>query len=138
MPSLNRAGVEALRGLRDQVFRDKPLAHGVGQRVEAGRPDAAGEIGSCFKRQARRMHDVRRLFVALVDVDNRAAVGDYEALESPRVAEVLLEQHLVGAGRPAVDGVVGAHDGLHMALGDGGAECGQICLFEIARRRGPR
>ena len=44
-----------------------------------------------------------------------------------------LQQHLVGAGGELVDGVVGAHHGLHVALGDGGAKGGQVGLFEIAR-----
>ncbi len=60
------------------------------------------------------------------DVDDRAAVGDDVALEAPLAAELILEQELVGAGGLAVDAVVGAHDGVGLALGDGGAEGGQI------------
>ena len=49
------------------------------------------------------------LLVALVHVHNGAAVGDHKAFESPGIAQVLFEQHLVGAGGPLVDGVIGAH-----------------------------
>src|ERR1035438_9319034 len=69
------------------------------------------------------------------DVDNRAAVGDDKALESPGVAQVLLQKHGVCAGWPAIDGVIGAHDRLHMAFGHGGAEGRQESFFKIARRR---
>ena len=130
---LEARGVEAFGGLGHEVFGDESLVDGVGQRVEAGSPDAAGEIGARLQRHRRRMRDVGGLLVALVHVNDRAAVGDDEALESPRVAKVLLEQHLVGAGGELVDGVVGAHHRLHLALGNGGAERGQIGLFKIAR-----
>ena len=85
------------------------------------------------KAQRGGVRDVGGLLVALVHVHDGAAVGDDEAFEAPRVAQMFLQQHLVGAGRQLVDGVVGAHHGLHVALGDGGAEGGQIGLFEIAR-----
>ena len=79
------------------------------------------------------MLDVGGLLVPVGNIDDGAAVGDHEALEAPGLAEVLLEQHLVGAGGELIDGVVGAHHGLHLAFGDGGAKGGQIGLFEIAR-----
>ncbi len=46
---------------------------------------------------------------------------------------MVLEQHLVGAGRPAVNRVIGAHHRLHVALDHRGAEGGQVGLFQIAR-----
>ena len=49
--------------------------------------------------------------VAVVDVEDGAAVGDDVALEVPPAAELVLKQELVGAGGLAVDGVVGTHDG---------------------------
>jgi hypothetical protein len=67
--------------------------------------------------------------VAVVDVDDGAAVGDDVALEVPLAAKLVLQQELVGAGGLAVDGVVGAHDGVGVALGDGGAEGGQVGVF---------
>ena len=79
------------------------------------------------------MIDVGRFLVSLVHVDDGAAIGDHKALESPCVAEVLFQQHLAGAGGPPIDGVVGAHDGLHLALDDGGAERREIGFFEVAR-----
>src|SRR5215469_17213580 len=46
---------------------------------------------------------------------------------------MVFQKHLVGAGGYAVDGVVGAHDRLHVRVNDGGAEGGKVGLFEIAR-----
>jgi hypothetical protein len=68
------------------------------------------------------------------DVGGGGAVGDDVAVEVPRVAEVLLEEHGIGAGRGSVDGVIGAHDGLRVGLSDGGAEGGQVGIFEVVRR----
>ena len=62
----------------------------------------------------------------LEDVDDRAAVGDDVALEAPLAAKLILKQELIGAGRLAIDAVVGAHHGAGFAFGDGGAEGGQI------------
>ncbi len=129
---LEAPGVEPLRSLGDESFRHQPLAHRIGQSVEAGRPNAAREIGAGLQRQHGGVQHVRSFLVALVYVHNRAAVGNDKAFEAPGVAQVILEQHLVGAGGPLVDGVVGAHDRLHMAFGHGGAEGWQIGLFEIA------
>src|SRR6185437_11711125 len=41
------------------------------------------------------------------------------------------EEHGVGAGGRAVDGVVGAHDGLCIGLDDSGAEGGKVSVFEV-------
>ena len=70
----------------------------------------------------------------VVNVNDGAAVGDDEALEAPSRAQVVLEEHLVGAGREIIDRVIGAHHGLYLALGDGGAKGGQVGLFEVAGR----
>ena len=130
---LEARSVEALGGLCDQVFGDEPLAHGIGEGVEAGCPHTAGEICASLQRENGGVLDIGSLLVALVHVDDGAAVGDDEAFEAPCVAEMLFQQHLVGAGGPIVDGVVGAHHRLHVALRDGGAESGEVGFFEIAR-----
>src|SRR6185437_10286155 len=62
---------------------------------------------------------------------NGCAVTDDIAGKVPFVAEVVFEQHGVGAGGSAVDGVVGAHHGLCVSFGDGGAEGRQVGVFEI-------
>ncbi len=104
------------------------------KRVEPGRPDAAGKVGAGLERHGRGALDVGGFLVPVVNVDDGAAVGDDEALEAPSLAQVLLKKHLVGAGGELIDGVVGAHHRLHLAVGDGGAKGGQVGLFEIARR----
>ncbi len=77
------------------------------------------------------MGHVGRVVVAGVDVGDGGAVGDDVAVEVPVVAEVLLQEHFVGAGGRTVDGVVGAHDGLRVGLSNGGAEGGQVGVFEV-------
>src|SRR6185437_8733411 len=62
---------------------------------------------------------------------NGCAVTDDIAGKVPFVAEVVFEQHGVGAGGSAVDGVVGAYHGLCVSFGDGGAEGRQVGVFEI-------
>ena len=70
---------------------------------------------------------LRRLeVVVLVDIDDRAAIGDDITFEVPLAAELVLKQEFVGACGLAVDAVVGAHDGGGLGLCDGGAEGGQI------------
>ena len=51
----------------------------------------------------------------------------------PVAAEDVAEEHFAGAGGDVVDRVVGAHDGVGVALGDGGAEGGQVGVPEIVR-----
>src|ERR1035437_7715190 len=107
---LKARGVKPLGCLRYKLFADQTLMDRVGQRVEAGSPDTAGEIGACLQRKRGRVRNVRSLLVALIYIHDGAAVGDDEAFEAPGVAQVLLEQHLVGARGKLVDGGGGAGD----------------------------
>src|ERR1700758_4178181 len=50
------------------------------------------------------------------------------------MAQRLFEKHFAGAGWYTIDGVVGAHDGISMALYDSGAKCGQISVFKVVGR----
>ena len=130
---LGASGEEAFCGGGDQGFGDDTVAHRFCERVEAGRPDGAGKVRAGLERDGRRMENVRCVMVALGDIDDRSAVGDDEALELPGVAEMLLQEHGVIAGRLAIDGVVGAHHRLDVSLHHGRSEGRQVCLFEIAR-----
>src|SRR6266567_8312677 len=78
------------------------------------------------------MQNVRRVVVPMGHIHDRGTVRYDEALEAPRIAQVVLQQHLVGASCGIVNGVVGAHHGLHMSIHYGGAEGRQIGLFQIA------
>ncbi len=106
---LEACRVEPFGGFCDEIFGDEPLAHRIGKGVEAWGPDTAREIGAGFKRERGRVLDVGGLLMPLEDVNDGAAIGDDEPLEAPRVAKVVFQQHFVRAGRPVVDGVVGAH-----------------------------
>ena len=63
-------------------------------------------------------------------VDGSAVAGD-EAFEGPVGAEDLFEKKVAGAGGLAVDGVVGAHDGVGFGFDDGFAEGGEVGVPEI-------
>jgi len=88
--------------------------------VAQGDCDAGGGVG--------------RIFVMLVNIDHRVAVGHDIAPEAPGAAQIILKQHIAAAGRLPVDAVVRAHDRPGLALDNGGPEGGQICILQIVRR----
>ena len=61
-----------------------------------------------------------------------APVGHHEAVEAPGVPKDFLEKLLVFVGVDAVDHVIGGHDGLGMALGDGDLKIGEVDLPQRA------
>ncbi len=95
--------------------------------------ETALEIGARFHGIGGSLGHVRRVVVAGVDVGDGGAVTDDVAGEGPGGAKMIMQQHGVSAGRRAVDGVIGAHHGLRVAFGDGGAEGGQVGVFEVVR-----
>src|SRR5690606_20387671 len=82
-------------------------------------------------RRGDRRGRIRRVVVVAVDVGDRVAVGDHVALEAPGAAQVVLEQQVVGAGRLAVDAVVGAHHRTGAAFHDRGAERRQVGVLQV-------
>src|SRR6185503_12259498 len=103
------------------------------KRVESRSPDAAGKICARFERHCGSMLDIGGLLVSLKDVDDGSAVGDDKPFESPGIPQMFLEQHLVGARRELVDGVISTHHGLHMTFGHCCTEGWEVGLFKIAR-----
>jgi len=101
--------IEPLGRAGDHSFADETLAHTIGERVETWLPDTAGQICAGSQRARCSVHNVRRIVMALVDVDNRSAIGNDEAPETPGLSQMLLQQHPVRAGTHAVNGVIGAH-----------------------------
>ena len=78
-----------------------------------------------------RGHD----FVVGEDVIDRAAVGDHVPVKAPLPAQQFGQQERIRAGGLAVDAVVGAHDGAHMAFANRGLKVGQVGFVEIALGR---
>ena len=95
--------------------------------------EAALEIGAGFDGVGSGGGHVGCVVVAGVDVGDGGAVADDVAGEGPGEAQVVVQEHGVGAGGRAVDGVVGAHHGLRVSFGDGGAEGGEVGVFEVVR-----
>ena len=115
-------------------FGDESLVDGVDEGgVSLAFAVAAFEVGAGLHGVGGGVGHVGRVVMAGEDVGDGGAVGDDVTVEVPGVAEVILEEHGVGAGGGSVDGVVGAHDGLRVGFRDGGAEGGQVGVFEVVR-----
>ena len=113
-------------------FGDQTLVDGVDEGGEGlAFHVAAFEVGAGFHGVGCGVGHIGRVVVAGENIGNGGAVGDDVAVEVPGVAQMIAQQHGVGARRSAVDRVVGAHRGLRVRLGNGGAEGGQIGVFEI-------
>ncbi len=110
---------------------DEPVVHGVD---ECDVLVAAGGVGSGAHRHRGTVRVVGRVLMASGDVSDGAAVRGHIALELPVIAQDLLEQEGARAGRHAVHGVVGAHDGIRAPFDDGGPEGGKVGVPKIARR----
>ncbi len=125
---------EAMEGGVDLGFGDEVLMDGFDESGEGlALAEAALEVGAGFDGGGGGVGHVGCVVVAGVDVGDGGAVADDVAVEVPGVAEVIAEEHGVGAGGRSVDGVVGAHDGLRVGFGDGGAEGGEVGVFKIVR-----
>ena len=77
---------------------------------------------------------IGRVMVVVADVLHRIAVGNHVAGETPRAAQVMLQQQVVGAGGLAVDAVVGAHDRAGPGLGDRRAKGRQVGVDQVVLR----
>src|SRR6187402_3552711 len=66
-----------------------------------------------------------------IKVVNRAAVRRHKATKAPVAAQNLLEKHIAGARGLAVDGVVGAHDGVRLAFDNRRTKSGKVRIPEI-------
>ena len=118
-------------GHRDQVTLQRLAVailqpRGIGQGravafVVDARPHGGGDGGG----------GIGRVMVVVADVLHRIAVGNHVAGETPRAAQVMLQQHVVGAGGLAVDAVVGAHDRAGLGLGDRRAEGRQVGVDQV-------
>ncbi len=123
---------EAAEGDVEFGFGDEALMYGIDEcGIGLTFGEAALEIGAGFDRVGGSVGHVGRVVVAGEDVGGGGTVRDDVAGEVPVIAEVIAKQHGVGASGRAVDGVVGAHHGLRVGFGDGGAECGEVGVFEV-------
>jgi len=86
---------------------------------------AAGEIGASFEGESGSLIERHDEAVALVEVVDGPAVGDNVAAEAPLIAKKIVEK-TIGASGFAANGIVGAHDGVGVAVDDGGAEGGRV------------
>ncbi len=85
---------------------------------------AADEVHASFEDCGNSLFGSGRKMVAAKDVGDRTAIGDYIAVKTPILTEMLLQEIGIGASWLAVQGVVRAHHGFGLALHDRGAKCG--------------
>ena len=97
-------------------------------------PVNAFDIGAGFHGAAAALSHVRRIMVPDVHVGHGAAVADNIAIKLPSLAQMVAQQHGAGAGRSAIDRVVGAHHRLGVRLSHRSAKGGQISVLKIVRR----
>ena len=69
------------------------------------------------------------------DIIDGIAIADYDACESPFIAQDLTQKALIAATRFAVDAVVGAHDLAYICFLNEVLEGRHISLPEIAQRQ---
>ena len=96
---------------------------------------AAGEVGASLDSQSGGLVERENEIVTLIEVADGPAVGDDVTIKTPFVAEKI-EEKLIGTGGLAADGVVGAHDGVGVALRNRSAEGGSVGVVEIVERDG--
>ena len=122
----------------DVALLHEPLRHRVSEGLEgvggARRPGAGAalEVGPREERHRGALGRGLPGLVALVDVDDRPAVGDDVPGEAPLLPEHLAEQLVVAAGRLPAEGVVGAHHRLGLPVHDEVPEGGEVGLAEVA------
>ena len=66
--------------------------------------------------------------VALINIDDGAAVGNDVSLEAPLAAKLILKKELARAGGLTVDAVEGAHHGAGFGLSHGRAESRKVSV----------
>jgi len=115
---------ETADGAVDIVGRDEAI---VGGAIKGFELWAAGEVGAGSKRERRGLIERDDETMALVEIVDSPAIGDYVAMETPLTAKEIEEQ-AIRAGGFAADGVVSAHDGIGVAVNDGGAEGGSVSV----------
>jgi len=115
---------ETADGAVDIVGRDEAI---VGGAIEGFELWAAGEVGASSERERGGLIERDDEAVALVEIVDGPTIGDHVAAETPLVAKEIEEQ-VIGAGGFAADGVVSTHDGVGVAIDDGGAEGGSVSV----------
>ena len=104
MPSWNRARNRRCNALSKSA---SVIRFCVPHRTSAGNawpsPKAALQIGPGFQRGGGGVGHVRRIMVAGIHVGDRGTIADHIAIEVPVIAQMIAQQHGVGAGGRAVD-----------------------------------
>jgi hypothetical protein len=137
MPSRKRAVSSRRRAVSTSFSVSNPGTHG-GHTFSYSRPQSRSV--PAFSAAPRLRRRLGRELVPLVNIADRAAIGNHVAGEAPLPAQDIAQQPRIGAGGQAVHAVVRAHHGERAALFDGGFEMrqvaiAQVAIVEITRRR---
>ena len=112
----------------DLLLGNQPLLQS-GQQALIGA--AAVQIASHPHRQGRGFLRPGRVFVGLMEIPYRPAVGDHMPLKSPLAPEDIHQKPFASAARFPVGAVVGAHNRLHVRVLYRGLKGRQIGLPQI-------
>ena len=115
----------------DLFFGYLASLHGIGQPLVVA---AALHVGAAEHCLCRRAGGIVRHSVAAraPEVAYGSAVADHQSVESPLVAEYLLQQSVAPAARLSLKSLVGAHHLLHPGFLHKVLESGQVGLPEVA------
>ncbi len=121
-------------------LREQPLLHGIHVRLIIvavfghGKEVRALIVHSLLQRNRGGFGLTLREVVPLININDRVAVRYHIAAKLPCAAQLILQQESIRTGRLAIDAVVGAHHRFRFALGNGGAERGQVRVLHIVLR----
>ena len=99
-------------------------------KIEGFKLGTAREVGASLDGQRSGLTERKYEVVGLVEVADGPAVGDHVTAESPLPAKQV-EEPLVGASGLPQNRVVRAHDGVGVAVDNGGAEGRRVRIVEI-------
>ncbi len=127
-PQAEAGGEEALNGAIDRLLRDQSLGYRHHQgRVSAATVEVTAGLHSQGGRFGRCPHDL----VVPVDVADGPAIGDDVTIEAPLPPQDFLQQSRAGAGRLAIDAVIGPHDRDRLSLPYASLKGGQIRIVQV-------
>jgi len=117
----------------DFFLADESASHSI-RHAFVGIVESALHVCACECGACGGMCGVARHLMACPDVTDGTAVAHHEMLESPLVAQDLLEQAVVGAAGLVVETLISAHHLAHIGVLDERFECRQIGFPQITWR----
>ena len=110
---------------------DEPFLQGLGENHEHLTALEVGTVEHSVDRGGEGVF-VGLVLAAVEEVVDGVAVGEYDGIVAPFVAQDVDEQTVAGAAGPALETLVGAHHLAHVGLLHKGLEGGEVGLPEVS------